>query len=414
MAAEQPGIEFVGPCRDTPKGDFCAFLEGRRNNFDHGNEVRKTPEELAMILDMQEAVVATAARLGVDVRDKLPKVGDYHVYETQEDYEEAARRAYPNMAENLIVDGACAHEVAGILWRRRTDNPYWQMSFTAHETWHRVARERWQFDVSVGDDGIRALTPGMHTGYSPISLGLNEMFTDTATVDSLHTAGQTTYLASYMDLNIIGEELTMKVSRETGVPAGDVHDMLLRGMLTGDLAGLRLVSRVLSPRQMRELLAVGQRGEEQDRIKAAEAIGLPEAARRIAEWESFVRGEIQKPTTYLKDWVNTRREGANDYQGCMRAMHEQIAGLPCDSVGQLGQDIIRIANLLDVSKVNAGEASQAMLMAGLGLEPYSDSRAVVNVGEVLRESADKLRSAVGVLLETQINMVDYMDKIGGT
>ncbi|HUC89568.1 MAG TPA: hypothetical protein VMR45_02100 [Patescibacteria group bacterium] len=417
MFREQSGIDIVGSSRhDIQQDELGEAIDMQRAEFDHGNEISKTAEERAVILAMHDAVVATAARLGVDVRDRLPRIEDYHIYENIDEFATVARRADPGMAEGLESSGAIAHPIAGILWCRENFRDLDKLrSFAAHETWHWVSRQRIHFTKHVLEDGSVAFTPSSKSGYGSISFSVNEMFTEAATLDVLHTGGHPIHWVGHHGLGIISEELTVKIAEKTGKPAIEVHDKLVKGTLNGDMSGLRQARQVLDTQQMRRFIALGTKQDNASTISAAEAMGLPEAARRLTVfYDDYEKtGERHKSELgRLRQWVGPGSDNvATKPDGEALTAREIVAAMPGASVGQLGRDVIRIINLLEVPKDIGLEADNAIFAFASEVRTLMGDSAR-NHGLGIGDVAVRLGRAIDSINKARADLDRYVYEIG--
>lgn len=402
---------------------FAQFAAARRSEFCPEGEVEKTPEEIQFILESQQATIAFCDRLGVDVRGRMPCLADYHFFADQKAYEDAVLVLDPHILRELLPAGGVTHPFGGVLWVRQPD-PLRQELGIVHEGWHFISRLLVKLRPSetiFTDDGQPTLdVVSTLSGCSDESFGVNELLTDIAAVDILRAMGRKEMLVSYDSLVILGGELMKKAaqdlrSQNVHVTPLDIHDLLLEGTLTGDDTGIATIKDLLTADQAAAFLGLGPR-ESIERVReVARILDLPDAVRNIDILEAY-RNDTTKTAPEILDWVQLRglpRFTKATAAGEASAQPAYVSG--STNLGGVGYELERILNLAEVSKQAAMRIGNTIVEAIVRLEGLSEGSAHLgSVSEAAREALSDIRQAARLLLDSQVNVAEYMDRVGAS
>ncbi|HUC90357.1 MAG TPA: hypothetical protein VMR45_06185 [Patescibacteria group bacterium] len=419
MSEEHPHMRLTRPDCAPPTyvDEYLQYLRHCRDNFRPIGEVPKTPEETKFLEDIFVAAVALGDRLGVDVRDRMPKITDFHIFTDQKAYEEAVRIYWPDATDKFLRSGGIKQAEAGVLWMRRP-TPEANESGFAHELWHEIVAKT-----------MRPLEPHKEpaqgeqkklvscVGINHISAGVDEILADFGEVELMHSIGRHRIIAGYLGTDIITDELIKKVASDAkdagdaGIDPVALHDALLRVPLTHDMSGLRTLGRFLSNKQMRHFLALGQRSTYEDNIRSAELLGLPEAVEKLktlAIIEAGGKGQVPD----LLEWVPINVFTDEELASRREAVLTSASHNPGSVIG-VYHDLMHVILVADESKAAANVAGNSLVGLMLTIEGLANgSSRLEEIGASVGAVISTIRNASSLLLDTQAEIGNYLDSIG--
>lgn len=275
-----------------PQDSFQRYMQKRMQEVSFPHEQPHTAEERACIEEAQKGVIAAAAEVGVDVRDRVFTPDRYHFFDTDEAYREDTRAV---LDEKIIgQNGGMFNAEAGILWVRGSMHDL-QYGMT-HETAHGLAASKVYFQEER--DATRQTTGELanvskYDGYLSASglidppNGFNEMVTEMLT----HRASERN-LYSYGMHVILGGAAVREVAAFHKMQPREIEDELLRGYLTGDEKGLILFDEALGLDRMNSLLTLPGKLSSDEGLALAEQLQLPGATEAIM---AFKQGKSPHP-----------------------------------------------------------------------------------------------------------------------
>ncbi|HSX16503.1 MAG TPA: hypothetical protein VLH86_00170 [Patescibacteria group bacterium] len=285
---------FVGPSRDLEglPSDYAAHLERLRDSCTFQGEVPMTDDERAVILRIHEAAGEIGDEIGVDIRSRLPKLEWYHFFPDRDTYDVAIGGRWPN--ETLAGRGK-NHPEVGIMWARRARENE-NNSGLAHELGHEVSQQRVEpvltSVVVDGDTTTNSLNIKSACGYTKFKEnGTCEWVTDLWTNRLMRRANLGDTLLGFAPLDALGDAIMRRTAELTGHTPAEIDTMLLVGNLTGDMQGLRLVTKAIGTDGMRRMVNLTGHESFDDAIAIAQELNLPDA---VAMLTSLRDG---KPTT---------------------------------------------------------------------------------------------------------------------
>ncbi len=308
-----PPVQIIGP--NSGDSDLEDELRQKFESVTTDTEIPHTPE-LSEQLDNMRLAIADFARdhHGLDLSDRLPGVDQYHIYKSKEDLH-AALRSLGEEDLDAKLEGR-QNRYGIFIVAQETD--FVTMKLLAHETIHRLAQTRAKASRGVDDNNhitttVQAWSNGFvhrnNVSQKSTFKALDEMFTELTIIDIIESgywsrrpslpAPDTNYRVFYPMLCIIGDELLRARSRFTN--GGPIQGLraIESGLLRGDPTVLRpLIAPVVSgevdinrheqihPRAygreaLRKLIHVPHADTTATYVELAQALGLPDAARRI-------------------------------------------------------------------------------------------------------------------------------------
>jgi hypothetical protein len=269
--------------------DMHEVLQERRDTLHFPNEKPLTDEEWALLQGEHDGIVAVGDELGVDLRDRLPRRQDYHMFDSQEALSEDAT---PRFGEGATVNGGFRHPEAGIVWARRGDYVV-NTSGLVHETAHEVAIDTITMGVvseTVDENGIlqRSMNnPKTHSGYyedvtcnaNDVSI-LSEIATEMITARAMDYAGHNNVHFSFGALDAIADAMVREAAEHYDMPPRELADSFMRGALTGDRAGIILLQEAIGEERI-SLLEQATYIDNDVGEELARAMNLPRAVRAI-------------------------------------------------------------------------------------------------------------------------------------
>lgn len=266
-------------------------------------EVPMTMSEILTGVRINAALSIECARLGVDdvvIRFPLPQ--QIHIFEDQATFA-AAMSDYisEEVAENFSGISTTDKGVALVRPRTEVDST----ALFAHEAMHHVALSRievvphdgplpkniqdlaaiFNFDDNPYAELTQAVNPGEHTS------GVSEAAMDLLTSKTMQGANYGDTFLRYHPIDILTAEVLVKtanVHAGEGLTLEDVSDMFVRGVLNGDMTGMRRIHAALGDEHMAAFLRLTGQEEYEEAIEVARTLGLPQAE---AYLEQAQRGE---------------------------------------------------------------------------------------------------------------------------
>lgn len=267
--------KFVGKHRDLP--GLESAIEGLIERPRVEGTVFPTLDEIDTVVNVHEGLTAATDEIGVNVRERLSGPSRYHFFATQEDFDESVRKL--GLTPVGGTSSARYLTAQGILLAR---NDYHDLTSTiAHEAGHSISH---QVVKPVEAPGSTADSPvyNFHSsvGYhrSGERSGLNEFTTDMLMQEALRKieAPQTTY--SYVVNDALGSAVIHKAAEQYGdISPRQLSRLVIKGMLDGDLTGLRLIGKALGPDNMRSFMKQPTSLSWDEGIDVATKLDLPRA-----------------------------------------------------------------------------------------------------------------------------------------
>lgn len=248
-------------------------------------EVPLSDEEQQRILTLQQGLVAACDEFGVDVRNRLTPIEDYHLFESERALHDGFKAAKLRTSDTPKLGGMQPH--MGIAIARNTDAAAFEATIL-HESAHDLEVVRFipdvkgyivdgrispdnapgDWDISVGLDMPYLLEPssGLQSGIS-----MHEMVTDIITCQALEATGfssaqirgegeglSVTGLLFYRPVDALGDMMIRHTAREHGVHPSKIAHGLARGSLQHDMTALKNMTEVYGEEIMAQVLAMDE------------------------------------------------------------------------------------------------------------------------------------------------------------
>lgn len=276
---------FTGGSIDRAAFDraYASYVARERDAVAMPQEAPLSDDEWTDITAMHGALIAVGDELGVDLRDRLPKRGYYHMFDSDEAYREDTTAHF---GKALGGDRGFTTQV-GIFMPRR--EPSDTQHIFAHETAHFVSNYRITAEVvspASNTSEAEVDTTVDRVGYIHNDKGhvldevATEMVTGRVNQKMLRTTG------AYLKETILCNGVVYDTATHHKIPPQEVKDTLMRGLLNGDQTGVNLIRDALGEERAARFLDLNP--EDMPDINAAIAVAkelqLPDAVKTL---ESF-------------------------------------------------------------------------------------------------------------------------------
>ncbi|HUC90021.1 MAG TPA: hypothetical protein VMR45_04420 [Patescibacteria group bacterium] len=275
-----PHLRIVGP---FPEGldteAFSDYLANIRSQQLPG-EIDKPPEILDAIDYCQRAILAFGQDLGIDLKSRMPKASEIHIFDDYDKFCAAAKDRAPDKPGTPTPLFAAKADVGyGVLvyaeesFRQRDADAL--LYNLTHEFLHFVSSVDYTGE-SEGDNHYHLVRQALGYGVVPAYMWpISEKFTDIA---ALHVAnryiGAITRAGSYTDLDVAGDYLIRKTAEQNGIDPQDLIESTWQDMLTGHSNGLRLIDSTLGSQVFRELARYGDEERKSILIDLLSSLGM--------------------------------------------------------------------------------------------------------------------------------------------
>jgi hypothetical protein len=270
-----------------------SLKQARRDAAHFPNERPLDNKEWTDIQREHEGMVAVGDELGVDLRDRLPRRQDYHMFDSQEVFSQDTATRFSK--EGTETGGTCNIET-GVLWVRR-DNPINNISGLVHETAHDISNGTIVVDVvseTVDENGNvhcrinPTLFAGCHNDSTFNANGasmITEVATEMITNRAMYHTGHNEITLSYAPLDAIADAMIHEAAEHYDMPPRELADLFMRGALTGDRAGIILLQEAIGEERIAKFEQATSSDTDTGEALARE-LNLPRAVKSIQDYRA--------------------------------------------------------------------------------------------------------------------------------
>jgi hypothetical protein len=268
-------------------------------------EIPLSDRHREQIASVHTGVARLGEWLDVDLDVRLAPPEQYHLFPDIDTYQEGVAAQFGEVRESRGV-----HIVNGGIALADDPDDLMNLSVIGHETVHDVSfihLDITDAHSTYDETGreIQHVDTTAHTGYAllnperpnDVPNGINEWPIDMATVNALGRAGVRTVRLMYAPLDVIGDTIMHEVASYHREFIGTVEKTFLRGMFTGDQAGVEMIRAALGNDRMDELVRLPGNLDIEGARQAARNLHLPQAVIYLEDWQR--RGQLR---TNLFGW----------------------------------------------------------------------------------------------------------------